>query len=307
MGRYIIKRIFFMIISIWLIATITFFLMHQLPGDPLASGGKRLEPEIRRNLEAKYGLDKPLIVQYGYFLKNAVKGDFGLSMVYKTRTVNDIIFEAFPKSMTLGLWAVGIGLFFGLTFGIIAALNNKGFFDYFVIILAVVGVSVPNFVFASLFQYVFGRELGWFPVAGWNGPIYMVLPVLALGLRLIAYQARMMKTNMIEIMGSDYVKTAKAKGLSKTSIVIKHVIRNAILPIITLLGPLIAAIVTGSFVIERIFAIPGMGKFFVDAVNQYDYTLILGTTLFYAMLLIFMVFLVDIIYGFVDPRIRIDE
>lgn len=306
MVRYIIKRIFYMIISIWLIATITFFLMNLLPGDPFADG-KQLQPEIRKNLEAKYGLDKPLIVQYGKFLGNAARGDFGLSMKYRTRSVNDIIGDGFPKSMTLGLWAVAIGLFFGLTFGIIAALNNKGFFDYFVIILAVIGVSVPNFVFASIFQYFFARQLGWFPVAGWNGPMYMVLPIAALGLRLIAYQARMMKTNMIEIMGSDYVKTAKAKGLSKTSVVIKHVIRNAILPIITLLGPLIAAIVTGSFVIERIFAIPGMGKFFVDAVNQYDYTLILGTTLFYAMLLIFMVFLVDIIYGFVDPRIRIDE
>ncbi|MGO1479315.1 ABC transporter permease [Senegalia sp. (in: firmicutes)] len=306
MTRYIIKRIFFMIISIWLIATITFFLMHQLPGDPFADG-KQLQPEIRKNLEAKYNLDKPLIVQYGTFLKNAAQGDFGLSMKYRTRSVNDIIGDGFPKSMSLGLWAVAIGLFFGLSFGIIAALNNKGFFDYFVIIIAVVGVSVPNFVFASIFQYFFARQWGWFPVAGWNGPMYMVLPILALGLRLIAYQARMMKTNMIEIMGSDYVKTAKAKGLSKTAVVIKHVIRNAILPIITLLGPLIASVVTGSFVIERIFAIPGMGKFFVDAVNQYDYTLILGTTLFYAMLLIVMVFLVDIIYGLVDPRIRIDE
>jgi len=301
MGRYIIKRLIFMFISLWLIATITFFLMHQLPGDPF-SDGKKVQPEILKNLEAKYGLDKPLIVQYGRFLKTTAQGDLGLSLKY-----NSMIAQGFPKSLTLGLWAVAVGLVFGLSFGIIAALNNKGFFDYFVIILAVLGVSVPNFVFASIFQYFFAREFGWFPVAGWKGPMYMVLPVLALGLRLIAFQARMMKTNMIEIMGSDYVKTAKAKGLSKTSVVIKHVIRNAILPIVTMLGPLIAGIVTGSFVIEQIFAVPGRGKFFVDAVNQYDFTLILGTTLFYAGLLIFMVFLVDILYGFIDPRIRLDD
>lgn len=306
MGRYIVKRVFFMIISLWLIATITFFLMHQLPGDPF-SDTKKVPEEILKNLEAKYGLDKPLIVQYGTFLKNAAKGDLGLSLRYRNRTVNSILAQGFPNSMKLGLWAVAIGVFFGLTFGIIAALNNKGFFDYFVIILAVVGVSVPNFVFATLFQYFFAVELRWLPVAGWKGPMYMVLPVLALGLRLIAFQARMMKTNMIEIMGSDYVKTAKAKGLSKTAVVIKHVIRNAILPIVTMLGPLIAGIVTGSFVIEQIFAVPGMGKFFVDAVNQNDYTLILGTTLFYASLLIFMVFVVDILYGFIDPRIRLED
>ncbi|MBS4534711.1 ABC transporter permease [Clostridium sp. D2Q-14] len=306
MARYIVKRIIYMIISLWIIATVTFFLMHQLPGDPF-SDGKKVQPEILKNLEAKYGLDKPLIVQYGTFLKNVAKGDFGLSLKYRNRTVNDMIYDGFPKSLTLGVAAVGIGLVFGLAFGIIAALNNKGFFDYFVIIMAVIGVSVPNFVFASIFQYFLGRQWALFPVAGWKGPKYMILPIIALGVRLIAQQARMMKTNMIEVMGSDYVKTAKAKGLSKTAVVRKHVIRNSILPIVTMLGPLIAGIVTGSFVIEKIFAIPGMGKFFVDAVNQYDYTLILGTTLFYAALLIFMVFLVDILYGFIDPRIRIDE
>lgn len=306
MARYIIKRFFYMFVSLWLIGTITFFLMHQLPGDPFTST-KKLDPQIMENLEARYGLDKPLIVQYGTFLKNTAKFDFGLSLKYRNRSVNDMIYDGFPKSLTLGLSAVAIGLVFGLSFGVIAALNNKGFFDYFVIIMAVVGVSVPNFVFASLFQYFMGREWGLFPVAGWKGPEYMVLPIVALGVRLIAQQARMMKTNMIEVMGSDYVKTAKAKGLTKTTVVMKHVIRNSILPIVTMLGPLIAGIVTGSFVIEKIFSIPGMGKFFVDAVNQYDYTLILGTTLFYAALLIFMVFLVDILYGFIDPRIRIDE
>lgn len=306
MGRYILKRFIFMFISLWIIATITFFLMHQLPGDPFTDT-KKLPPEIIENLEAKYGLDKPLIVQYGRFLKNTAQGDLGLSLKYRNRTVNSMLAAGFPKSMKLGIFAVSIGLVFGLTFGVIAALNNKGFFDYFVIILAAIGVSVPNFVFAGLFQYWFARKLGWFPVAGWKGPIYIILPGVALGLRLIAYQARMMKTNMIEIMGSDYVKTARAKGLSKPAVVIKHVIRNAILPVITILGPLIASIVTGSFVIEQIFAIPGMGKYFVDAVNQYDYTMILGTTLFFASLLIFMVFVVDIMYGFIDPRIRLDK
>ncbi|MTI70138.1 MAG: ABC transporter permease [Firmicutes bacterium] len=306
MGRYIAKRFVYMLISLWVIATITFFLMHALPGDPFTDT-KKLPPEIIANLKAKYNLDKPLIVQYFGYLKDVARGDLGLSLRYRNRTVNSMLAAGFPNSMKLGLAAVGIGLFFGLSFGIIAALNNKGFFDYFVIILAVLGVAVPSFVFAGLFQYFFAVKLSWFPVAGWKGPTYVILPAVALGLRLVAFQARMMKTNMIEVMGNDYIKTAKAKGLSQPAIVVKHVIRNAILPVITILGPLIAAIVTGSFVIETIFGIPGMGKYFVDSVNQYDYTMILGTTLFYAGLLIFMVFLVDIAYGFIDPRIRIDK
>lgn len=306
MGRYVAKRFLYMLISLWVIATVTFFLMHALPGDPFTDT-KKLPPEIIENLKAKYNLDKPLIVQYFGYLKDVARGDLGLSLRYRNRTVNSMLRAGFPNSMKLGLAAVGIGVFFGLSFGIIAALNNKGFFDYFVIILAVLGVAVPSFVFAGLFQYFFAVKLSWFPVAGWKGPTYIILPALALGLRLIAFQARMMKTNMIEVMGNDYIKTAKAKGLSQPAIVVKHVIRNAILPVITILGPLIAAIVTGSFVIETIFGIPGMGKYFVDSVNQYDYTMILGTTLFYAGLLIFMVFLVDIAYGFIDPRIRVDK
>ncbi|RKD28995.1 ABC transporter permease [Thermohalobacter berrensis] len=306
MGKYITKRLIYMVISIWLIATVTFFLMHAIPGDPFTDS-KKLPPEIMENLKRKYNLDKPLIVQYFLYLKNLAKGDLGISLRYKNRTVNGILFSAFPNSAKLGLAAVGVGVTLGLTLGIIAALNNKGFFDYFAILVAVIGVSVPSFVLAGMFQYWFGVQLEILPVAGWGKLKFMILPVFALGFRLIAFQARLMRTNMIEIMGQDYIKTAKAKGLSKPAIVVKHVIRNAILPVITVLGPLTAAIMTGSFVIESIFGIPGMGKYFVDAINQRDYTLILGTTLFYATLLIMMVFVVDILYGIVDPRIRIDE
>lgn len=305
MAKYIGKRFLYMVLTLFIIATITFFLMHSIPGDPFTDT-KKLSPEIIANLNAKYGLDKPLIVQYGTYLKNLSKGDLGLSLKYKNRTINSMLAAGFPASARLGLSAVAIGLSLGLTFGIIAALHNKKFFDYLVIIIAVLGVAVPSFVFAGLFQYWFGVKLGWFPVAGWKDASYMVLPVLALGLRMIAFQARMMKTNMIEVMGMDYIKTAKAKGLSKGVIIRRHVIRNAILPVITVLGPLIAGVVMGSFVIEQVFGIPGMGKYFVTGVQQYDYTMILGTTIFYAALLIVMIFIVDIAYAFIDPRIKLD-
>ena len=194
----------------------------------------------------------------------------------------------------------------GILFGIIAALKRGKFFDYFVIILAVIGVSVPDFVFAALFQYLFGVKLQWFPVARWGTPAHYVLPVLALGLRQIAYIARMMRTSMLDVLNQDYVRTAKAKGLSKSAVTWKHTIRNAILPIVTILGVSIAGIVVGSFVIENIFALPGLGKHFVQSITHQDYTLIMGTTIFYAIILIIMMYVIDIVYGLVDPRIRLD-
>lgn len=305
MFKYTLKRIGISIVTLWVIVTVTFFLMNSIPGDPFTDQ-KRIAPEIMEKLEKKYGLDQPLIVQYGRYLKNLLKGDLGISMKYKNRSVNDIIKEGFPVSAQVGLMAVAVGATAGILFGIIAALQRGKFFDYFVIILAVIGVSVPSFVFAALFQYVFGVKLKWFPVARWGTPAHYVMPVLALGLRQIAYIARMMRTSMLDVLSQDYIRTAKAKGLSRTAVTWKHTIRNAILPIVTILGTSIAGVVVGSFVIEGIFAIPGLGKHFVQSITHQDYTLIMGTTVFYAVILIVMMFLVDIVYGLVDPRIRLD-
>jgi len=306
MLRYILKRIVSMFITLWVVVTITFFLMHAIPGDPFTNE-KKIPEEIMANLKHKYGLDQPLIVQYGKYLQNLTKLDLGISLKYKSRSVNDMIKEGFPQSAKLGLTASVFGISLGILLGIIASLNHKGFWDYFVIFIAIVGVSVPNFVFSSLFQYVFGVKLGWLPVARWGTPIHVILPAAALGFRLIAFQARMMRTSMLDILGQDYIKTAKSKGLTRSKVTRKHAIRNAILPVITILGPLLAGMLTGTFVVEKIFAIPGLGKFYIQSIQQNDYTVIMGTTVFYSAVLVFMIFLVDIAYGMVDPRIRLDE
>lgn len=305
MLKYTLKRTLVAILTLWVIITVTFFLMHSIPGDPFTDQ-KRIPPEIMEKLMKKYGLDQPLIVQYGRYLKNILKGDLGVSMKYKNRSVNDIIEEGFPVSAKVGVMSLAIGAVLGILFGIIAALKRGKFFDYFVIIIAVIGVSVPSFVFAALFQYFFGVKLKWFPVARWGTPAHYVMPVLALGLRQIAYIARMMRTSMLDVLNQDYIRTAKAKGLSRSAVTWKHTIRNAILPIVTILGVSIAGVVVGSFVIENIFAIPGIGKHFVQSITHQDYTLIMGTTVFYAIILIFMMYIVDIVYGLVDPRIRLD-
>ncbi len=304
MLRYTLKRALMAVITIWVIVTITFFLMHIIPGDPFTDQ-KKIPPEIMEKIEKKYGLDQPLIVQYGKYLKNLLKWDLGDSMKYKNRSVNTILEEGFPVSFKVGIFAIIFGAVIGIFFGIIAGLKRGKFFDYFVIIVAVIGVSVPSFVFAALFQYVFGVKLKWFPVARWGTPAHYVMPVLALGIGHVAYIARMMRTSMLDVLSQDYIRTAKAKGLSKMQVTWSHTIRNAILPVVTILGVSIAGIVVGSFVIENIFAIPGIGKHFVQSITHQDYTLIMGTTVFYAIILVIMMFIIDIIYGFVDPRIRL--
>lgn len=305
MLKYTLKRALMAILTIWVVVTITFFLMNSIPGDPFTDQ-KKIPPEIMEKLEKKYGLDQPLVVQYGKYLKNILKGDLGDSMKYKNRSVNSIIEEGFPVSFKVGMLAIIFATVVGITFGTIAGLNRAKFFDFLVIILAVIGVSVPSFVFAALFQYVFGVKLKWFPVARWGTPAHYVMPVLALGIGYVAYIARMMRTSMLDVLNQDYIRTARAKGLSSTQVTWRHTIRNAILPIVTILGVSIAGIVVGSFVIENIFAIPGIGKHFVQSITHQDYTLIMGTTVFYAVILVVMMFLIDIFYGIVDPRIRLE-
>ena len=257
MVKYTLKRLLMAVVTLWVIITMTFVLMHAIPGNPFADE-KRIQPEIMANLNAKYGLDKPLIEQYGIYMSNLVRGDFGVSLKYQNRTVNSLIAQGFPVSMTLGAAACLIGIGIGILFGIIAGINRGRLPDYAVIILSILGVSVPSFVFASIFQYIFGAKLQWAPVAGWGAPVFLILPTLALGLRMIAYIARMMRTSMLDVLSQDYIKTARAKGLTEGQVIRRHTIRNAITPIITVAGVMVAGTLVGSFVIENIFNIPGM-------------------------------------------------
>jgi len=293
-----------MIITLWVIVTLTFFLMHMIPGDPFTSE-KRVPEQIRQNMLAKYHLDKPLIVQYGYYLKNLLHGDLGISLKYLNRTVNEIIANGFPASFQIGMQSIILGVFLGLILGIVAALNRNGFWDYVSMILAIIGRSVPNFIIATLLQYWIASKLRWLPVSGWGTFAHTILPSIALSFASLSIISRLMRASMLDVIGQDYIKTAKSKGLSSFEIIWRHMIRNAILPVITVLGPLIAGIVTGTFVVERIFGIPGLGKYFVQSIYNNDYTMILGTTIFYSAILVFLVFLVDITYGLIDPRIRL--
>ena len=310
MLRYTIKRLIQGVITVWFIATATFLAMHSIPGDPLTSD-KAVSEEIRKNLEAKYGLDKPLGEQYVIYLSNMLQGDFGISFSQENRSVNDIIREHFPVSATLGILAIAFAGLGGILFGALTALYRNRLPDIVIMFLVILGISVPSFVFAALGQLalvnlndLFGMSV--LPVAGWGTVLHMVAPSLVLGLGTMAFLTRLMRSSMLEIVNSDYVRTANSKGLPPTRIFLKHQLRNAILPVITVLGPSIAAITTGGFVVELVFAIPGLGRYFVEAVQQSDYTVIMGTTVFYGAFLVFMVIVVDLLYGLVDPRVRLE-
>ena len=303
MSRYILRRFGFMLISLWVIVTASFILMNAVPGGPFTS--VKLTPLVEKQLERKYGLDKPKWQQYITVLKNLCSFDLGLSIRERGESVNDIIKNTFPVSAVLGLEALTFAVTLGLTLGIIAALHRGKALDYTAIIIAVIGVSVPNFVVASVLQYVVGYKLNLLPIARWESFKHTILPAFALGLGTLATMTRMMRSSMLEVLSQDYIRTAKAKGLTSAQIVWRHGVRNAILPIVTILGPLAAAITTGTLVIERMFGIPGLGKYFVESIYNRDYPMIMGTTVFYSALLLFMTFLVDITYGLIDPRIRI--
>lgn len=311
MFSYTIKRLIQGVITVWFIATATFAAMHSVPGDPLQTD-KAVTAEIRANLEAKYGLDKPVFPdQYVIYLKNMLQGDFGISFTQQNRQVNDIIREHFPVSATLGILAVLFAALGGVLWGALTALYRNKLPDIVIMFLVILGISVPSFVFAAIGQLglvnlnaMVDRTI--LPVAGWGTVSHMIVPALVLGLSTMAFLTRLMRSSMLEITSSDFIRTAKAKGLPPTRIFLKHQLRNAILPVITVLGPAIAAITTGGFVVELVFAIPGLGRFFVEAVQQLDYTVIMGTTVFYGAFLVFMVILVDILYGFIDPRVRLE-
>ena len=306
---YTIKRLIAGVITVWFIATATFVAMHSVPGDPLMND-KAVTEDIRANLEARYGLDRPLPEQYFMFLGNMLQGDFGISFTQQNRRVNDIIRDHFPVSATLGILAIFFAACGGVLWGALTAIYRNRMPDVIIMFLVILGISVPSFVFAALGQLMLvninslvGESI--IPVAGWGTIWHMLMPAMVLGLGTMAFLTRLMRSSMLEVVNEDYIKTARAKGLSPTRIFFRHQLRNAILPVITVLGPQIAVITTGGFVVELVFAIPGLGRYFVQAVQQLDYTVIMGTTVFYGAFLVLMVIVVDILYGFIDPRVRL--
>lgn len=305
MLKYTLQRLIYMIITLYLIASFTFVLMKNLPGDPFGEASQKLSAENRKILYEQYGLDKPIWDQYWKYMNDVLHGNLGVSFAFPAHTVVDKIKQAFPASLELGSWALLIALSVGLTLGIIAALNHNKGADYAAMITAVIGVSIPSFVMGPLLSYYVGVKLGWLPPGLWNGPYHRVLPAIALSFSTLAIMARMMRTSMLDVLNQDYIKTARAKGLTSGAIVFRHTIRNAILPVITLLGPIFVNLITGTLVVERIFSVPGLGTHFVSSIYSNDYTMIAGLTIFYSAILVVVLFCTDIIYGFVDPRIRL--
>ena len=308
MGKYILKRILYAVIALFVVSTIAFFAVRMIPGNPIEAMTEKLPDEIRQQVFEQYGFDKPILEQYKLFFKELfTEGDLGESLKYRGRKVTDTIASYAPVSGLLGAEAIAIGVISGIILGIVAALNRGKWLDYLVMFIAVVGIAVPNFVLASCFQYFLTIRFHLFPTTGWEGFSYTVLPALALSFNSTAKYARYMRANCLDVLNQDYIITAKAKGMSRFRLIRKHVLKNSILPIITLLGPQIALMFGGAVVIERIFAIPGLGSYFVSSVTDRDYTMVMGQTIFIAALYILSVLIVDILYGFIDPRIRISQ
>lgn len=304
MFKYVVKRIGLAIITIWAVATITFFLMNMVPGGPFLSE-KAISPQATAALEAKYGLDKPLFQRYLTYIGDALHGDFGDSLKQRGRTVMSIILNRFPVSARVGGLSVIVSLLVGIPLGCVAALKRGKFLDSLISVVATCGIAVPNFVICNLLLYFLGVHLKILPTVGITSWKHYIMPVLALSFYPTAYIMRLMRSSMLDVLGQDYMRTAKAKGVSGIATLFKHALRNAILPVITYVGPMLAYTVTGSFVVEKIFTIPGLGGEFITAINGRDYTLIMGTTIFLATLIVIMNVVVDIVYKLVDPRIKL--
>jgi oligopeptide transport system permease protein len=302
---YIVRRFLYMVITLWLIVTITFVLMKALPGDPFGEAAAKLQPENLEILKVQYGLDKPQWQQYLKYMNHVIHGDLGISYQFPATSVVDVIKQSFPASFELGMESLCIAVILGLMLGIIAALNHNKFGDYIAMLIAIIGISIPSFVIGPLLSYFVGVKWGILPPGLWTSPAHRVLPAIALSFGTIAILARMMRASMLDVSSQDYIKTAKSKGLQTTAIVWKHMIRNAILPVVTILGPIAVNVITGTLVVETIFAVPGLGTQFVTSILSNDYTMITGLTIFYASILIVVMFLTDIVYSFVDPRIRL--
>ena len=311
MAKYVLKRLGYAVLTLFVLVTLTFFTMQLLPGDPF-TGEKKVPEEVLASIKAKYGLDKPVFEQYLMYLGNCLHGDLGDSMVTK-RAVTDVLLGSFSVSFDLGMRALIFAFVGGVLLGIIAAVKRGTPWDTLTMIIALVGVSVPSFIVGSFLQFLLGLKLPqWtgvklFPVTGWNGFASTVRPTFAMGFGSLATISRLMRTSMLDVLGADYIKTARAKGISNKRIIWRHAVRNAIMPVVTVLGPITAGILTGGFVVENIFAIPGMGKYFVQSVQQTDYFLISGTTILYGGLLIACNLVVDLVYGFIDPRVKLGK
>ena len=305
MFKSIVSRILSMVLVLWVIVTVTFLLMHAIPGGPFTAE-KALPEAVLKNIEARYRLNDPLLKQYVDYWQNLLRGDLGPSFKYEARTVNQIIADGFPVSAELGLAAVSLAVVIGIPAGMAGALYQNRWPDHLVMLMATAGISVPSFILATVLIYIFALWLRLLPAAMWGGPEYMILPALALAGMPTAFIARLTRSSMLEVLSQDYIRTARAKGLKPLKILWRHALKNALLPVVTYLGPMIAAIFTGSFVIESIFAIPGLGRHFVTSIYNRDYTVILGITVFYSALLVLMNFLVDLAYLWLDPRIKAD-
>ncbi len=304
MAKYIVKRILLAIVTIWAVATLTFFLMNLVPGGPFLSE-KAISPQAQAALEAKYGLDKPMFQRYLNYVTSAAHGDFGDSLKQRGRTVMSIITMKFPVSARVGGISVLVALTLGIPLGCMAALKRGKAADSIISVVATCGIAVPSFVICTVLMYFFGVKLGILPTMGLETWKHYVMPVAALSFYPTAYIMRLMRSSMLDVLGQDYMRTARAKGLAGGKILFKHALRNAILPVVTYVGPMLAYTITGSFVVEKIFVIPGLGGEFIKAINGRDYTLIMGTTIFLATLVIVMNVIVDIIYKIVDSRIKL--
>ena len=307
MVQYVVARLLWLIPTILAMALVTFLVMHATPGsplDPIAEGANPLPPEAQKVLAKHYGLDKPLWHQFGIFVAKAARGDFGFSFVYKTRTVAEILRETFPISLFLGSMALALAVAGGLTLGILAAVYQNRGWDYVSVSLATVGVAVPNFVLAVFLIILFSFVIPLFPTGGWDSPSNWVLPTITLAAAPMGIIARFTRASMLEVIRADYTLTARAKGLSEAPVIFKHALKNALIPVITLLGPMFAAVGTGSFFVESIFRVPGMGRFFVQSMTGRDYPMIMAVVLTYGVFLAIMNLAVDLAYGALDPRIR---
>jgi oligopeptide transport system permease protein len=303
MLRYVTKRAAYMIVTLFIIISITFFISKLLPGTPFADD--KLTPQIRAQLFDRYGLDEPIPVQYAKYMLNVVQGDLGNSFYFESRPVLQIILERLPVSMFVGVQAVVFGVALGLVLGIVAALRHNSFWDTLAVVVAVLGISVPSFVLGPILQYWLGLRLGWFPIAFFESWWHSVLPSLALSVFVVSTVARFVRTEMLEVLGQDYIILAKAKGLSGLTVILRHVLRNAMIPLVTVLAPLTVYLITGSLVVEEIFVVPGIGEQFVSSIQVNDYSMILGTTIFFSVLFIIALLIQDILYGIIDPRIRV--
>lgn len=303
MGLFLVRRLLEALLVIWVISSLTFVLLRVLPGGPFDSE-KALPPEIKANIEAKYKLNDPLLTQYLDYLGSVVQGDFGTSYKYVGRDISSIISESLPNSVQLGVFALIISYLIGIPMGVIAGWRKGSWVDHTSMIVAISGVALPSFLMAPIFILVFAKYLGWFEPALWEGPAYYVLPMVILGMRPAAVIARLTRASVLEVVHSDYIRTAKAKGLDSKTILFKHVMRNSLIPVLSLSGPLAAAILTGSFVLEQIFAIPGIAKHLVSSVTNRDYPLILGTTLLFSLMLVIANLITDLLTAVVDPRVK---